>query len=421
MGGGGVKERGENPVPGRCCFFLEKKGRFCRVERVKGGGVWLMFAFAIDSRFCGQHVSDATFVPCPYSGSHQVRADLLERHLRKCNDRPRPPPAWFKQDVNNLAATTTNGPFAPAPLLSEIDAATLQAVAALINVLYDEGQTQLGPITVHSALHPAHNAMLDGTEAYGVTRRHVQQNSSLSRLITDDGVPDQDTSSALPPLVVEFGAGRAHLLHCLRHALGWSSPAAYLALERDTIRLKADRYHRARPEPAVSYSRLRADIANVVLAATVDAQPPDVSTTPASAAPLRPLVACWKHLCGAATDFAIQAIVHYQAAGGVLRHVTGATCCHHRCTWGTYCNRPWLEAHGVTPDTFGIMTRMATMNVTTAQMVELGYRCKRALDYGRALYLRAQLGVPLCLVEYVDQKVTRENVCLTSRQPGAKT
>ena len=62
-----------------------------------------------------------------------------------------------------------------------------------------------------------------------------------------------------------------------------------------------------------------------------------------------------KHLCGAATDFALRAA---NRLGPRLDGLAVATCCHHRCTWKAYVNKPFL-ARWFTPQEFGVLARMA--------------------------------------------------------------
>jgi hypothetical protein len=45
---------------------------------------------------------------------------------------------------------------------------------------------------------------------------------------------------------VEFGAGRGKLLHFVKQALGEHVPADYLAIDRESTRLKFDRFHTVR-------------------------------------------------------------------------------------------------------------------------------------------------------------------------------
>ena len=84
-------------------------------------------------------------------------------------------------------------------------------------------------------------------------------------------------------LYLEFGAGRGKFLHFIASALGADAPGPFIALDRDSSRRKADRFHKEQ-----DFQRVRMDIEHFALARY-------------PLPPGRALVACSKHLCGAAT------------------------------------------------------------------------------------------------------------------------
>lgn len=68
----------------QCCFFIERKRRFCGVARTP------------TSLYCGTHLSASQLasstapptrprIPCPVDPSHTIFADKLEHHVRICN------------------------------------------------------------------------------------------------------------------------------------------------------------------------------------------------------------------------------------------------------------------------------------------------------------------------------------------------
>ena len=77
-------------------------------------------------------------------------------------------------------------------------------------------------------------------------------------------------------------------------------------------------------------------------------------------APVCAVVGIAKHLCGCATDFALHSIVSAATVSGreipALSGVVIATCCHHKCSWGTYCNRPFFEELGIFAEDFQLLT-----------------------------------------------------------------
>ena len=90
---------------------------------------------------------------------------------------------------------------------------------------------------------------------------------------------------------LEFGAGKGKFLHFIACALGDSAKGPLIAIDRDSSRFKADRHHRA-----MLFERVKMDIENF-----------DLARYPLPAS--RPVVACGKHLCGAATgDYRVHRI-----------------------------------------------------------------------------------------------------------------
>ena len=77
-------------------------------------------------------------------------------------------------------------------------------------------------------------------------------------------------------------------------------------------------------------------------------------------APVCAVVGIAKHLCGCATDFALHSIVSAATVPArenpALSGVVIATCCHHKCSWGTYCNRPFFEELGISAEDFQLLT-----------------------------------------------------------------
>ncbi len=130
-----------------------------------------------------------------------------------------------------------------------------------------------------------------------------------------------------------------------------------------------------------------------------------------------------------------------------------ATCCHHRCTWRAYVNRPFLFALGIQSNDFHLLTRVsgwwvsdiATRNarrhtplsddsdqsplptdlptdligLSVPEREELGLMAKRLLDWGRASFLRAH-GFDSGLCHYVACSVTRENTLLIGTPASAE-
>lgn len=71
-------------------------------------------------------------------------------------------------------------------------------------------------------------------------------------------------------------------------------------------------------------------------------------------------LAVGKHLCGAATDFALRSAEF--CASGPAPHCTGlaiATCCHFRCSWVHFFGQREFLAEGFTPEEFELVSYMS--------------------------------------------------------------
>ena len=133
-------------------------------------------------------------------------------------------------------------------------------------------------------------------------------------------------------------------------------------------------------------------------------------------APGRELIVVSKHLCGRASDFALRAIGRASADGVPPRAVLLGTCCHHRCEWQAYPNRPYLERLGFGPADFELLCRMSSRGVNPADasdVAQVARRAKDLLDEGRAAFLRA-LGYEAHLATYVDASISPENVLVVA-------
>ncbi|EOD36115.1 hypothetical protein EMIHUDRAFT_252428 [Emiliania huxleyi CCMP1516] len=90
-----------------------------------------------------------------------------------------------------------------------------------------------------------------------------------------------------------------------------------------------------------------------------------------------------------------------------------ATCCHHRCSWRDFVNRPSLRSAGLA-DGFGAaeferLCRVSSRGVNAQESTaDVGRRAKDVLDEARAEYLRSH-GFEARLSTFVDASVTPEN------------
>jgi Methyltransferase TRM13 len=61
-------------------------------------------------------------------------------------------------------------------------------------------------------------------------------------------------------------------------------------------------------------------------------------------------------------------------SAGTLRGLCIATCCHHRCTWQHYVNRPFFQRLGFSPEEFELISWMT--GACVRRQMEL-WRCDR--------------------------------------------
>ncbi|EOD38131.1 hypothetical protein EMIHUDRAFT_200603 [Emiliania huxleyi CCMP1516] len=386
------------PEPGVCELYLPNKRRYCRFSVVAG------------YRYCTHHLaarSDGTAdrIPCPLDPAHSIFARDLRRHLKVC---PKAKEAaaeaslpCFRRDVN--AGEQLTAPGAPLP-------ATAPA------------PTPIAGLPLHASLAVASRAEPPLGRVSAEREKHGLQHEAMLEVLR-----------ALPPgsmlgsgfVYVELGAGKGGLSAAIGQAapgaafvlLDWAKPvAAHDAVLRErhsTIRYKIDLRH----------LWLRGGSGG------------------------RRRVAVAKHLCGAATDFALRAVADAENGDGpAMSGVMIATCCHHRCSWGAaacrgpaspartppdsevetdpvvgaYVAREFLREAGVDEDSFRLLTAISSWATSTADpavlrlgealgevidgatRAEWGRRCKRLLDLGRSRYLAAR-GYAVRLQTYVPQ------------------
>nr|XP_008168830.1 tRNA:m(4)X modification enzyme TRM13 homolog isoform X2 [Chrysemys picta bellii] len=414
------------PVPGRCGYFVERKKRFCKMIPAQG------------RRFCGEHghqeeENDRKRIPCPLDPKHTVYEDQLQKHLKKCNSREKPKPAYFVQDINAGLKDATE--------------------------ILDE-----------QALQEALNDPKNGESAF----KHLKQQASI--------LGNMEKLHLLGPgrCFIEFGAGRGKLSHWVDIALQDAENVHFLLVERATTRFKVDGKHRKRD---YIFERLQVDIQHLCL-----------NKVPILEKEKLPVVGIGKHLCGAATDLALRCLVESYATQYDERNeepspkrfksdktdiafnnsadersgknvsenwkpVAGiviALCCHHRCQWKHYVGREFFRTVGLGPVEFNYFQRMTSWatcgmreTITEASTVDakskdqssdteehdqvhnrmecssdslqglltveerkqIGRLCKLLIDQGRIKYLQ-QRGYTAALQYYTT--VSLENVLLTA-------
>ena len=240
--------------------------------------------------------------------------------------------------------------------------------------------------------------------------RHELQYASIVTAMDCYGlIGDGKSGSGSSPVYVEFGAGRGYLSHFIAEMC----PTADLVLiDHTSYRFKAERSLKGRLNCSVN--RLTIDIKDVVLYKV-----PELQT--------RNVIGFGKHLCGSATDMALRACFEPCGIQRSLK-VCGfavATCCHHRCTWETYVNQPFLSDLGFGRNEFPHLTRVsswATLDKSKCvsevrgthykqEKIALGRLAKRILDSGRLQWCISK-GFKAKMVTYIGEHISPENVLL---------
>ena len=168
-----------------------------------------------------------------------------------------------------------------------------------------------------------------------------------------------------------------------------------------------------------------------------------------------------KHLCGSALDFCINAVLHsfrsppsspsVNVNWPLVSGLCIASCCHHRCTFESYCNPHWLRLHSVDRQQFAVLARLsswacnddgrgtvhgwrcsgyeakaettdgggrveygALIGIGVEERVAIGRSIKQWLDVGRMELLRS-VGYTAHLTLFAPLHLTRENVALVAK------
>ena len=507
------------PDPATCSLWLPQKRRYCRFVRVNG------------TEYCSHHVTtgkdgEAERMPCPLDPSHSIFTRDLKRHLKIC---PKAKQAaveaqlpCFRRNCNvdETCAQVENPSYAlekGSTLRTSRGALpSVERILSLINVIRKAYAMHAQP-----AIIPDPPATCDGevqhTQEQSPSRgkkaeKHAMQHRGMLRELRTLCKGDEST------VFVELGAGNGGLTSAVCEwattssfiLVDWAKPqkafdAALRGRGLSLARYKLDLRHfwmRGVPELGWDSRAACASDTDVEKASSTDAGAPLMQCTACdddgkqTASPTR--VAIAKHLCGCATDFALRSIVAAGTDGvpgaageggksiagaSVATHRTSgvdavmiATCCHQKCTWATYVNRPFLEGLGIDEEAFALITLMsswATANEAGEEMREgnvlvssgpaigagapsviadepeeenehaaaaedrhdlsrlsqlvaghealgggaarreLGRMCKRLLDTGRMRFLeREGCFASTSMREYVSRTVTPENVLL---------
>lgn len=413
-----------NPNPEGCQAFVERKKRWCRMSVASG------------NRFCGEHSREKAGVddqnpnsvikriPCPLDPKHSVFTDRLQKHLKVCNARQQQQPVFIQKDVNAGSEDEQEDEDTKTPVkLSELDIEYLKGLVEKVRTFYAAIKAILDPqekINLHS------NVQLEeelANPSYGPdTLKHLRQTSAL--------IGSMERLELLQPnsCFIEFGAGKGQVSFYLANSLKDTAETSVLLIDRASMRFKMDNKCADRS----AMHRVRADIADLDLDLVPEVKGKDW------------IVGISKHLCGAATDLAIRCMTRVKNPDQKQALVI-AVCCHHRCTWRAFVGKKEFRKRQVSARDFLYIIKMVSWAVcgagmsrerrkqvkeqaeggepdkeavklpwTREEQQEIGYMCKRIIDYSRLQYLRDE-GYATEAFYYVTNDVTLENFCMAAK------
>ena len=204
-------------IHGRCHYYLPRKKRVCRLMAASG------------KQFCGEHLifeeelvklsdqgretvfEQGTFpgsrklghrLWCPLDPRHTVDEYDLERHLRRCNARPKSKPDYMVVDLHaDSPATRPIRECFETPHLTEVSDVTISHILQFLN----SHQIHLkqycnGPIEISSQDHDANVGKKQG--------KHPAQYASLLKCLQDANLLLRES------VLVEVGAGKGNSNAC---------------------------------------------------------------------------------------------------------------------------------------------------------------------------------------------------------------
>lgn len=424
-----------------CKFFVKRKKRYCKLRPAHG------------EEYCGEHMplttnpSDTTDttdsinkhkirVPCPLDPKHTVCARKLNKHLKICNAAEKDRPNYIVPGLNagkdDNEAIDSRNEFK----LIEIDKETVDRVVEKVNRLYALHRIDEKIDDLMLSHHPLLASEISHKEYGHETVRHLIQTSTILRYLDHFKLFEDETS------YVEYGAGRGQVSYWLAKAIDNYPKSNVLLIDRASVRHKKDN----KVDNSHAVQRIRADIADFDIGAH--------SLINKS----KKIVGIGKHLCGAATDFAIRCSIHGNNAanddngGPKTAAVLIAVCCHHRCDWKNLVGKEFFIENDVSAREFAIITKMVgwaicgtgmsrekrkqveeehantdgntTEHLATEadsntshrdrhQRKAIGQKCKRLIDYARICYMQRN-GFKCSLKRYVSSDITLENICLVA-------
>ncbi|CAH6719809.1 tRNA:m(4)X modification enzyme Trm13p [[Candida] jaroonii] len=413
--------------PDQCSFFMAKKGRYCGTQRKKG------------EEFCVQHLpNEGNRVPCPLDPNHSVWENDLQRHLKKCNAKPKTMDErdeWYKENLNSRLVEgdveenketnkdqddedKDNGN--KKDKNGDSPEETFKSFVQLVK------QTVFPDLEYKIANHQGLKKRLDEKEQ----AKHPIQQASLMGNLKSQGLLNANS------FYVEFGCGKAELSRFLNSCVQSdmldnnsfdSENYGFGLIDRGINRMKNDpKIIKEAQEFNSEYGRSNKP---TVKRTRIDIKDLDLKTFLKDCKPTQ-VIGISKHLCGVATDLTLKSILNARLDnfGGLLI----AMCCRHVCDYDQLLpmSQQYLTTKGFDKHSFKHLKRMCSWAVSGSRLAEsetdeltglngkekisIGLIARRIIDESR-VYAMKQL-LPQHNVNifwYVKPDVTLENVCLS--------
>jgi tRNA:m4X modification enzyme len=399
-----VEEPTEKP---HCQFWVKRKSRFCKML-IKPNG-----------KYCGEHEppvihqpTDENRILCPLDPTHSVMKYKLQKHLKICNARKKEVTLPYVKKNLNIGREETEEEDDSSFKLRDLPQNQLDEATKLVNdlfALHIEGKVR-NEVTSHKIFDEELKLGEYGDEKL----RHLLQASSILGILQKRELLGTQTC------FIDLGAGKGHLSYWLSKLIidEKIQDSKVLVVDRASHRHKRDNLFK---ELGV-VERIRVDLADLDLK--------ELTLDKCSS-----IVGVSKHLCGRATDFALRCLLNGSDGAVRPKGFLICLCCHHQITFDTFLGREWMTSVGIDRRTFNMIIKMASwctsgdgrsreerkMNASVEndekreEREEVGWRCKRLLDYARVKVME-EAGFDCGLSYYAEKSHTLENVCIVGRR-----
>lgn len=359
-----------------------------------------------------------TLPECPECRTRLPSHEALKKHLSKplcpgLRQRMRiETQPYFSADINasnseSLIDTLSNTSSDQAPRHNICAFQLLNLVERTLPLL------SLPQLPETPALPEAHKIFANWSDprdsAFKLERKHFPQIAALAARLLNPA-PAQVT-------IVDLAAGRAYTSLYVAHVLGMRSiPGSFIAVDRVSSRLKADRSlrHLHTRHPSINrFRRVTVDLRHLALSGFTEC---------AEATDVRII---GKHVCGSALDLALTAATRFaidmKRAAHSVRLVL-ACCCR------KLCHRSLFGNHGAIWNTlyvndaeFASIRTAANWGLDVAHSTEMafiGKKCRQLIDAARVHWLNS-VGWDACLDTYTT--ASPENTCIVATWIGERT